>query len=131
MGLLADTPVGPQGLLPAAGAKPICRAMKRLFQLLLALAVLMAPLTMVGGGAAMAMPHDTMAAMDHCAGMDGPSKKQPGLDIDCMIMCAAVPTVEPRLDPQMTVPAPLLHFPATSTSDGLDPESETPPPRIS
>jgi hypothetical protein len=107
--------------------------MKRLFQLLLAFAMLLAPLTMVGGGAAMAMPHGPTPemAMDHCAGMDAPSKDQPTADIDCMMTCAAVPPLVPRLEAQLIAPATLPHFAPAAAPRGLDPEAETPPPRFS
>ena len=106
--------------------------MRRLFPLLLALAMLLAPLTMLGGGAATAMPHDTMASMDHCAGMDEPSQDRPGADIDCMMVCAAVPPpLAPRLDSHTVAPAALPHFAVATAPHGLDPEAETPPPRFS
>ena len=112
--------------------------MKRLFQLLLAFAMLLAPLTMVGGGAAMAMPHGAAPemAMDHCAGMDAPSKDQPSkdqpaADVDCLMTCAAVPPLVARLEAQLIAPAPLPPFVPAAAPRGLDPEAETPPPRFS
>ena len=105
--------------------------MRRLFQLLLALAMLLAPLTMVGGGAAMAKSHDAMTAMGHCVGMDEPSKDQPAADVDCMMTCAAVPPLVSRLEAHMIAPATLPHFAVASAPHRLDPEAETPPPRFS
>lgn len=107
--------------------------MKRLFRLLLVFAMLLAPLTMVGGGGAMAMNHDTGAsmAMDHCAGMDQPSPDRPDVNIDCMMTCAAVPPLVPSVEAQAMAPAPIPHSAPATARHGLDPEAETPPPRVS
>lgn len=107
--------------------------MKRLVFLLAALAVLLAPLTMIGGGAAMAMSHGMAAeaGMDHCAGMDEPSKDQPRGDIECMMACAAIAPLASRFEARLMAPAPLPRVLAATEARGLDPEAETPPPRSS
>src|SRR3546814_14879874 len=93
--------------------------------------MLLAPLTMVGGGAAMAMPHDmaTEAGMDHCAGMDEPSKDQPRGDIECMMACAAIPPLASRFEARLMASAPLPRAFVATEARGLDPAAETPPPR--
>jgi len=80
----------------------------RLLKLLAILAMLFAPVSMMRGHAAMAMPAaaepmmDHMAAVDaadHCAGMDKQSSDQSGSGIDCMIACSVLPTAESEIAP--------------------------------
>lgn len=120
-----------KGQLPAFRRQPIYRPMRRLTFLLAAFALLMAPLAMIGGGAAMAHAPAASSAMDHCAGMDGSSPDQPAAGIDCLIACAAIPALSPRIEGRVVAPAPLPISPPAVAGSGLDPEAETPPPRIS
>jgi hypothetical protein len=100
-------------------------------RLLTLLAVLLAPIGMVDWVAAQALP-----AMEHCAGMQqvngesgGKSEGQPAQRHDCMMACAAIPSLglnvvaEPRAAIAATpVPPPIFVH-------GLSPEAATPPPR--
>jgi hypothetical protein len=104
-----------------------------LANMILALALLVSPLAMVGGG--MASAH-AMPAMDspaaHCAEEGrAPSghEEQPGMAADCAIACAALPAAASRasepLPPMQLAPAIIHHL----RLSGLQPERETPPPR--
>jgi hypothetical protein len=109
-----------------------------LLRILTLLALLLAPLTMIGGHAAMAAPApatahqmDMATAPDHCAGMNPGSKARPGSGIDCTIACAALPAIGapfpvPLLFPALAEPAPRI-----AARVGIVPEAATPPPRFS
>lgn len=114
----------------------------RLTSLLAALALLFAPIVMIGGaGTAMAASHhsgsaamaDPMAA--HCAEMEGdgdhksPDKSR--ADISCMVSCAMIPALPPRLAVAVPQARVLPALPASTSAGSLDPEAETPPPRFS
>lgn len=117
--------------LPAFRPQPIYGPMRRLTFLLAAFALLFAPLAMIGGGAATAHAPAASSAMDHCAGMDGSSSDQPAMGIDCLIACAAIPALPPRIEGRMVAPAPVAVPAPIVAGTGLDPEAETPPPRVS
>lgn len=100
---------------------------------LVALAMLVSPLAMASGSAAV-MPHDgmmpAMAAADHCSGSEAPAdKKTPDTRVTCAVACAAFPALPPVIDqPGKRVKA--LHSaagPKRLTAIKLD--GETPPPR--
>src|SRR3546814_20706664 len=95
--------------------------------------MLLAPLTMVGGGAAMAMPHDmaTEAGMDHCAGMDEPSKDQPRGDIECMMACEAIPPLASRFEARLKASAPLPRAFVATEARRPHPDAAPPPPPTS
>ncbi len=110
------------------------RAFLRLFVLA---AMLIAPIGMVGGHAAMAAPQAPQAsASGHCADMAGshqqaPADKVPGKSIDCMIACACVPSPGVQLaDPPLPVAAPEPAM-IVALADGLNPAADPPPPRLS
>jgi len=109
--------------------------LRLLFSLLMVLALLVAPLSMLGGGEAMAhtMPSEPSAAASHCPDIgdhpNAPDKKSPGMSVSCAIACAAMVGNAPRVigaaevvpqRPVASAPAPLL---------GLSLEGELPPPR--
>lgn len=106
--------------------------MRRLFQLLALLALLLAPAGMLGDHAAMAMPHGTATAtMGHCADRQAPADEDRQAMIDCAIACAAMPAAGPfsAMAPALVSPAPLIGLAARF--DGTPPELATPPPRLS
>jgi len=112
----------------------------RLMRFLTVLAVLFAPLGMLGGHAAMALQATPQATMDHagrmepaghCADREKQSQDRPMSSIDCMIACAALPTPESET-PDHPLPAAIDRPVSLATGlHGLHPESDPPPPRIS
>lgn len=115
----------------------------RLVRFLTIFAVLLAPLTMAGGHAAMAMPpaakavtHHSEHGMSagHCAGMSGqsddPSDRPSGPSIDCMIACSCLPAAGTGIGEHAT-PVAMVEPPLFSAGlSGLHPESDPPPPRF-
>lgn len=108
--------------------------------LALLLALLLAPLTMIGGHVAMAAPapapaathHMDMAmAPDHCAGMNPESKARPGAGIDCTIACAALPAIGDTFPIPLAFPAVAEPAQRSADRNGIVPEAATPPPRFS
>lgn len=101
-----------------------------LYSLLVALALFVSPLSMLGdGGTAMAHGSALGAADGHCPDMPQ-SKKQNKNTLDCSSICSAIaaapaPVMKPFALAGVTVPM-LQHALA-----GVAPESEKPPPRIS
>ena len=119
---------------------------RRLVRILTMLALLLAPVSMIGGHAAMAMPapaeasashHDPAASQSaHCAEMAGQSEddddgSSPGdCMTDCAVACSAIPPLGSAMADRPMAPAmgqPLL---LVGRIDGLHPESADPPPRI-
>lgn len=97
---------------------------------LILVALLFAPLAMIGGSPAAA--HARPAAAGHCAEDGAPAEAPPAAPADCMIACAGcLPTqggalaALPRLEAAAR-PAPLAYC-----LRGLHPEAATPPPRFS
>ena len=110
------------------------RAFLRLF---VVLTMLIVPIGMVGGHAAMAAPPASEpAAGDHCADMAGghqqaPDDQAPGKSIDCMIACACVPSPGVQLaDPPLPVAGPEAAM-IVSLVGGINPAADPPPPRLS
>lgn len=113
----------------------------RYMRFLTILAVLLAPLSMMGGHAAMAMPSPApTAAMDHgqsdsaaghCADMDQDQSGQTSPSIDCMIACSAIHSAEFAVasHPAVHSATPIASLPGLHP--GLHPESDPPPPRFS
>lgn len=116
-------------------------SLTRLWRVLTILAVLFAPLSMMSGHAAMAMPSPPPAAvMDHgqagspvghCADMDQDQTGQTSPSIDCMIACAAVPAAEVEVASHPAVHGVMQVGRLASLHRGLHPESDPPPPRLS
>ena len=99
---------------------------------LLALALFLSPLAMIGSGAHAAMP-DTTSSASHCSD-DGTAPQQgqdgPRMNVGCAMSCAAIAAAEPAAHAQdLPEPAQLGAVPARLLS-GIHPEGETPPPRI-
>ena len=105
---------------------------KLAFSFLLALAVLVAPAGMFGGGKAMAAPYHQSMTMpaDHCA-KEGETGKNQSSKISCMMACSAIPTIGNPVPEQPEAIAQLPALPRIAFGVGLDPEAETPPPRLS
>ncbi|WP_444854034.1 hypothetical protein [Sphingosinicella sp.] len=105
------------------------------------LAVLFAPLSMMGGHAAMAMPNPApTAVMDHdragspaghCADMDQDQSGPTNPSIDCMIACSAVPSAEFAVASHPAGHGIMQVGRLASLHPGLHPESDPPPPRLS
>ncbi|HEY0147474.1 MAG TPA: hypothetical protein VGB70_00570 [Allosphingosinicella sp.] len=104
-----------------------------LFRALLAFALLLMPLAMIGQGHAMAAMPQSASASEHCHEGSAPAERDSSSHesgAQCAIACAALPSPEARVA-QAVAPAalPLFAFPAVPAT-GLAPEAETPPPRI-
>ena len=118
-----------------SGSHYVWRRMPRLLSsLLLAFALLLSPLAMIGGvGPAHAAAPQAAPAAGHCAEKTPATeheKSAPGMEMGCAVACAAVPATEPfsaeRL-PHDVLPPALL---GDQLLSGIHPEGETPPPRI-
>jgi hypothetical protein len=99
----------------------------RLLRWLTLLALLLAPLGMIGAGPAMA--HGRTAAAGHCSESGSPAKAPSSAPVDCMIACAGLPAQasSPLVKPPLAAaPEPL---PAPWRVDGLHPKTTIPPPR--
>ncbi len=118
-----------------SGSHYVSRRMPRLLSsLLLALALLLSPLGMIGGaGPAHAATPPAALAGGHCS-ETAPAQKHetpaPGMEVGCAVACAAVSATDPftaeRL-PHAAMPPALL---GDQLLSGIHPEGETPPPRI-
>ena len=109
------------------------------------LALLLAPLSMMSGHAAMAMPavadaasHHEQAASPsaHCAEMAGESQDDDGGSksgdclTDCAVACSAIPALGSIMADQPMAPAMARPLPLVGRVRGLHPESADPPPRV-
>ena len=115
----------------------------RLVRVLTILAMLLAPLGMVGEHAAMAMPAAAAAGAHHASNMDqaghcsegsgqSEDEKAPASDclIDCAIACSAIPAIGTQMaghPPALAIIQPLS---LVNRITGLHPESDPPPPRF-
>lgn len=104
----------------------------RLIRLAIMLAVLLAPLAMIAGVPARAATHHAAASqtLDHCVGMQKKSKQQPLQGRDCMMACAAIIPICSEVDVHLPPPATAQESALVTSGQGLDPEAETPPPRL-
>lgn len=105
---------------------------RRLVQLFLLAALVLAPLGRIGMAQAMAaMPHRAAMA-SHCAGLPLPDPNpRHKMSVDCMIACAAMaPAVAPfALQPRLPALVAPSARPAAILA-GIRPEAEPPPPRL-
>ena len=111
----------------------------RLMRVLTLLAVLLAPLAMMSSHAQAAAP----AAVNHVRGgssaMPGhcppageeQDKQKPAPNIDCTIMCSAMPAPDAVIPAQPALTALDLVQPLGIGGYGLNPEADPPPPRLS
>ena len=104
----------------------------RFLSFLAALALIIAPVAMRGGGIAIAsnLTESTMSA-DHCADMSGDhDKQQPATAHDCVTTCSAL---TPAIMAMMEKPLgsfTLYHSMPLFAFHGITPEAELPPPRL-
>lgn len=112
----------------------------RLLRFLTLIAVIFAPISMSGGHAAMAMPAPSAAMAEqmpaapagHCADMGGEQDKSgpSAPNIDCMIACSAMPAADFEVEVHPVVAAFIEPRALTNALNGLNPESDPPPPRF-
>ena len=108
--------------------------MRRLFALLAIVALLIAPLGMIGGAAMAHEPPKTEACHDsaaeqHAAPTKGGDQGLPGMSSHCAVTCAMIPPTVPLLAPMPScVDAVPVNRPLVELS-GLTPTHEPPPPR--
>jgi hypothetical protein len=102
---------------------------RRLVQLILLLALTLAPFGRIGASQAMA-GHGAMAMPAHCADQPVPDgDKGHRMAVDCMVACAAMIPAPAFISqpPPALASAPVA--PAASRLDGIRPEADPPPPR--
>lgn len=115
--------------------------LNRFFSFLAAFAMLVAPLGMVCDSPAMAAApaHQEMAAhaamaSDHCADANtapyNSSKDSSSPNLHCMMACAALPPLAGAVAAEPKLAAARPDFAVPAFGIGLDPEAETPPPRL-
>jgi len=110
----------------------------RLMRVLTLLAVLLAPLTMMASHAS-AAPMPVTHAMSEASAMPGhcpptgeeQDRQKPTPNIDCTIMCSAMPAVDTAFAAQIIVPPLDLVQPVEFGGHGLNPSADPPPPRFS
>ena len=117
---------------------------RRLLPFLAMLAIVFAPLSMVGGPVAMAQSaipafssHHEQSADDsaHCAEMSGEgqnednSARQGDCLSDCAVTCSAIPPLGNFFAASAMLPAVAHPPPLVDRMHGLSPESADPPPR--
>lgn len=113
--------------------EPRLRAMPwfRFTGLLIALAMLLTPLSMIGGAHAMAVGGVELAQSDHCAGMPAESPESPNRSTHCFVACSAIApsaaAMIERIDPVAEIG--IGKIPAGPS--GLSPTADPPPPRFS
>ncbi|HEV2745988.1 MAG TPA: hypothetical protein VGW34_01655 [Allosphingosinicella sp.] len=98
----------------------------------IALALLLVPAGMTGGGTAMAAGHDmaAAAAMEHCADEQMPPQDE-APDTCCVVTCVAIAAIGGEMGLIGVVPTAKPWSPLAVRPDGLDPAADTPPPRVS
>ena len=103
---------------------------RRLVQLFVLAALVLAPFGRIGIAQAMAGHDAPRAMMSHCAGQPVPEQgKGHRMAIDCMIACAAMaPAAAPFVLPPPAPKATPLVGPAAILS-GIRPAADPPPPR--
>lgn len=129
----------------ARGAYLAPVSLRRILSLLLLVSLALAPLSMIGGSAAMATGGQAMTGMSHeqdatgtppCHGNQQQSdddatdtKQLPGNC--CVMMCVAIPAVGGQLAEQLLQAQIRQPLPPARGPHGLEPEAEPPPPRLS
>jgi putative hemolysin len=133
-------------MIASASTEAYLRLMvaRRLVRILTMLALLLAPLSMVGGHAAMALPvaaasavhHDQASDQSaHCAEMGGETQEDDDTSpddclTDCAVACSAIPALGSAMADQPMAPAMARPLPLVGRVRGRHPESADPPPRI-
>lgn len=114
---------------------------RRILQFFLLIAVVVAPVCMMGRGAATAMPsgmntgehHAVTADAGHCADVRGSQdddRDRRG-DVDCMMVCAGIISPAATVGQSQAVESVPRNLAAASTAHGLNLGAEPPPPRLS
>jgi hypothetical protein len=107
--------------------------MRRVWAMMIALALLIVPIGMIGGAAqAHQQPvHSTMSAGCHESEAAPKSKKAKGIGMsaECALACAALPANMARIADRLPVVRLPLHPPSAPSCAGATPESDDPPPR--
>jgi hypothetical protein len=111
----------------------ICLMMRRFWAMMIAFALLIVPVGMIGGAAeAHQQPaHSTMSADCHEGGAASKDKKPKGVGMsaECALACAALPASMARVVDRLPT-APLPRHPMSAAYfAGASPESDDPPPR--
>jgi hypothetical protein len=103
-------------------------AFRILSALLVALALMAAPVLM--GGAAMAQaPAAEAGHAGHCGGEAPADEKKAPVHLGCAGSCAAMPAFEPVVVEHEETPKAAIGASALTALIGIAPERETPPPR--
>lgn len=108
--------------------------MRRAWAMLIALALLIVPIGMIGGaGEAHQQPaHSTMTAGGCHETKIAPESKKPkgvGMSAECALACAALPANMGRIADRLPVVSLPLQPIASPCFAGVAPESDDPPPR--
>lgn len=112
---------------------------RRLFQFILLIALMLAPICTMGG-AAMAMPsapvagehHGAMADASHCQGMgEQPDDEQERGDADCRMACAGVLAQAHVVSEAVALASVPKTRAIVAAAPGLNHAAEPPPPRLS
>jgi hypothetical protein len=121
--------------LPGARATPILRLVtrRRLVQLFVLAALVLAPFGRIGVAQAKAMPNHGAMAASHCAGQPTPdTRKDRRTAADCMIACAVMaPAAAPVFVPPPAAEAVQAPVARLFLLSGIRPEADPPPPRFS
>lgn len=112
-----------------------------LLQLVLLIALLVAPISMLGGGTAVAMPgvgmsgqqHAMTAELGHCADLveQGEDDQDRSADLDCRTTCSGVLAQTPVLRGSFAVASVPQNVAIAAAEPGLNPAADPPPPRLS
>jgi hypothetical protein len=108
-----------------------------LLRFLSLIALILAPIGMMSGHAAIAMSAvsagahhmDEMASPDHCAGMDQPSKNSSQTSVDCTFACSVLPAAETEIGAHPLAASSAPYARPNQAVHSLHPESDPPPPR--
>jgi hypothetical protein len=113
----------------------------RLIQLVLLIALLFAPMCMMGSGAAWAIPevagsgeqHARAATPGHCAeiGEQPEGEQDESADLDCRTTCSGVLAQMPVLRGTFPIVSMPQNVAIAAAQPGLNPAAELPPPRLS
>ena len=116
-------------------------SLTRLWRALTIFGLLFAPLGIIGGHAAMAMPADTASTVmnhgqagapaGHCADIGQDQNGQTSPSIDCTIACSVMPAADFEIASHPAARGLVQVAALASLLRGLHPESDPPPPRLS
>ncbi|HKR16597.1 hypothetical protein [Rhizorhapis sp.] len=108
-------------------------SINRLLSIVAALALMIAPVAMFGGGTAFAAPMaEAEMSVGHCAGMDSSREKQkPAASHDCVAACSAIAPAAATSAAEPTDGLILYDTLPFAAFHGIKSKAETPPPRFS